>query len=68
MRVPMLVVMVMSVPMLVAMVMPMFVRMAADFHIATAETASAFFAHKFRLTTKYTKHTKRFANRHKARL
>jgi hypothetical protein len=41
----MLVVMVMSMSMVVAVVMPVFVGMAADFHVA-AETASAFFAHK----------------------
>ena len=46
--------------MMMAVVMFMFVRVAADFHVVAAETASAFFAHKFRLTTKYTKHTKRF--------
>jgi hypothetical protein len=38
------VVVVMSVSVIVAM--PVFVGMAADFHIAAAETASAFFAHK----------------------
>jgi hypothetical protein len=54
-------VVVMSVGMVVAVAMPVFVGMAADFHIAAAKTASAFFAHKFRFTTKYTKHTKRFA-------
>jgi hypothetical protein len=43
MRVPVFVVMVMSVSM--AVVMRMFVGMAADFHIAATETASAFFAH-----------------------
>jgi len=32
--------------MAVAVVMPVFVGMAADFHVAAAETASAFFAHK----------------------
>ena len=36
----------MSMCMAVAVVMPVFVGMAADFHIAAAETASAFFAHK----------------------
>ena len=40
-----LVVMVMSVSMTVAVVMPVFVGMATDFHVAAAETASAFFAH-----------------------
>jgi hypothetical protein len=30
----------------VAVVMPVFVVMPADFHVAAAETASAFFAHK----------------------
>jgi uncharacterized membrane protein len=39
-------VMVMSVSMVVTVVMPVIVGMAADFHIAAAETASAFFAHK----------------------
>ena len=42
----MLVIMVMAVTMVVAVVMPVFVGMAADFHIAATETASAFFAHK----------------------
>ena len=62
MRVPVLVVMFMSVSMVVAVIMPVFVGMAADFHIAAAETASAFFAHKINscFTTKHTKHTKRF--------
>jgi hypothetical protein len=44
MRVPVFVVMFMSMSMVVAM--PVFVGMAADFHIAATETASAFFAHK----------------------
>ena len=39
--------MAMSVSMAVIVVMPMFVGMAADFHVAAAETASTFFAHKF---------------------
>jgi hypothetical protein len=44
--VPVFVVMVMSMSMAVSVVMPVVVGMAADFHVAAAETASAFFAHK----------------------
>jgi hypothetical protein len=40
------VVMVMSVSVIVVVVMPVFVGMAPDFHVAAAETASAFFAHR----------------------
>jgi len=36
---------VMAVMMVVAVGMTVFVRMAADFYIVAAETASAFFAH-----------------------
>jgi len=32
--------------MVMSVIMPVFVGMAADFHVAAAETASAFFAHK----------------------
>jgi hypothetical protein len=44
----MLVVMVVLVMMVMAMLMfvGMFVRVDADFHVATAEAAAAFFAHK----------------------
>jgi hypothetical protein len=42
----MMMIMVMAVVMVVGMFMPVIVGMAADFHIAAAETASAFFAHK----------------------
>jgi hypothetical protein len=41
-----LVMMIMVMSMVVGMFMPVIVGMAADFHIAAAETASAFFAHK----------------------
>ena len=44
-------VVMMARPMIVFMAMPVFrfvfVRVAADFHVATAETAAAFFAHIF---------------------
>ena len=40
------VIVAMSMRTVVTVVMPAFVGMAADFHIAAAETATAFFAHK----------------------
>ena len=46
MRVPGFMMMVMFLAVMMTVVMPVFVGMAADFHIAAAETASAFFAHK----------------------
>jgi hypothetical protein len=42
----MFVVMFLAVNMVVAVAMSVIVRVAADFHVAAAETASAFFAHK----------------------
>jgi methyl coenzyme M reductase beta subunit len=36
----------MSMSMAVAVIMPVIVGMAADFHVAATQTASAFFAHK----------------------
>jgi hypothetical protein len=51
-RVPMIVMLVamfMAVGMVVLVFVPVLMRMAADFHVATAEAAAAFFAHKINI-------------------